>query len=135
MTARPRLLIVDDEKSLREMLGLLFHKQGFEVLSAANYTEGVAAALRSSPDVILCDIGLRGMSGYDVAKALRATPGPRALLVALTGDGSDACRRCVLAAGFDAHVVKPVSPEQLEQLVAAAPSSVGRRIERSCPER
>jgi CheY-like chemotaxis protein len=75
------------------------------------------------------------MSGYDVAKALRATPRQRALLVALTGDGSDACRRCALAAGFDTHVVKPVSPDQLEQLVAAAPASGETRIERSCPER
>ena len=46
-----RLLIVDDEKSLRDMLAMLFHKQGFEVLTAANYAEGVAAAMRSSPEI------------------------------------------------------------------------------------
>ena len=62
----PRLLIVDDEKSLRDMLGLLFHKQGFEVLTAANYTEGVAAAVRSSPDVILCDIKMPDGNGLDL---------------------------------------------------------------------
>lgn len=71
MSGRPRLLIVDDEKSLRDMLQLLFHKQGFEVQTAANFTEGVAGALRLSPDVILCDIKMPDGNGLDLLQRVR----------------------------------------------------------------
>ena len=124
-TERARsVLVIDDDvdsaKALRDFLALWGHT----VEIAYDGVEGLRRAAALSPEVILCDVGLPGMSGYDVAKALRATPGPRALLVALTGYGSDEVLRCALAAGFDAHVVKPVSPEQLQHLVAVARSVV-----------
>jgi two-component system CheB/CheR fusion protein len=116
-----RVLVIDDDVDSAETLRELLALSGHSVETASDGTEGLRRAAALSPDVILCDVALPGMSGYEVAKALRAMHGPRALLVALTGFGSDEHRRCALAAGFDAHVVKPVSPEQLEQLVAAAP--------------
>jgi two-component system CheB/CheR fusion protein len=125
-TARARrVLVIDDDVDSAQMLRDFLALSGHTVEIAHDGAEGLRRAPALSPDVILCDVGLPGMSGYDVAKALRATPGPRALLVALTGYGSDENRRCALAAGFDAHVVKPVSPEQLEQLVATAPDPGG----------
>lgn len=116
-----RVLVIDDNVDSAETLRDFLAHSGHAVEIALDGAEGLRRAAALSPDVILCDVGLPGMSGYDVAKALRATPGRRALLVALTGFGSDENRRSALAAGFDAHVVKPVSPYQLEQLVAAAP--------------
>jgi CheY-like chemotaxis protein len=120
-----RVLVIDDDVDSAETLRELLALSGHSVETASDGTEGLRRAAALSPDVILCDVALPGMSGYEVAKALRAMHGPRALLVALTGFGSDEHRRCALAAGFDAHVVKPVSPEQLEQLVAAAPDPGG----------
>ena len=125
-TARARrVLVIDDDIDSAEPLRDFLTLSGHAVEIAHDGAEGVRRAAVLSPDVILCDIGLSGMSGYDVAKALRVTPGPRPLLVALTGYGSDENRRCALAAGFDAHVVAPVSPKQLEQLLAAAPDPGG----------
>ncbi len=125
-TARARrVLVIDDDVDAAETLRDFLALSGHAVEIAFDGAEGLRRAAALSPDVILCDVGLPGMSGHDVAKALRATPGPHALLVALTGYGSDENRRCALAAGFDAHVVKPVSPERLEQLVAAAPDPGG----------
>ncbi len=121
VTKRARsVLVIDDDvdsaKALRDFLAV----SGHTVEIAYDGAEGLRRAAALSPEVVLCDVGLPGMSGYDVAKALRATPGPRALLVALTGYGSDEVLQRALAAGFDARVVKPVSPEQLQQLDCSA---------------
>lgn len=124
-TRARRVLVIDDNVDSAETLRDFLALSGHAVEIALDGAEGLRRASTLSPDVILCDVGLPGMSGYDVAKALRATPGRRALLVAVTGYGSEEDRRSALAAGFDAHVVKPVSPEQLRQLVAAAPDPGG----------
>ena len=121
-----RVLVIDDNVDSAEALRDFLVCSGHAVEIASDGAEGLRRAAALSPDVILCDVGLPGMSGYDVAKALRATPGPHALLVAVTGYGSEDSRRSALAAGFDAHVVKPVAPEQLAQLVAAAPAGAPR---------
>ncbi len=120
-----RVLVIDDNVDSAETLRDFLALSGHAVEIACSGADGLQRAAALAPDVILCDVGLPGMSGYDVAKALRATPGPRALLVALTGYGSDEDRRHALAAGFDAHVVKPVSPKHLERLLAAAPAPGG----------
>ena len=73
---------------------------------------------------MLLDIGLPGMNGYDAAAAIRAEPwATRTKVVALTGWGQDDDRRRSRAAGFDAHLVKPVSMEQLIEVLATAPAS------------
>ncbi len=115
-----RVLVIDDDVESAEALRELLALSGHTVDVACDGAEGLRRAAALSPDVILCDVGLPGMSGYDVAAALRATPGAHGLLVALTGCGSDDCRRRAVAAGFDRQLVKPVSPEQLEQLLATA---------------
>ena len=120
-----RVLVIDDDVDSAEALRDFLARSGYAVEVAHAGAEGLRRAAAHLPDVILCVVGLPGMSGYDVAKALRARPGPRALLVALTGYGSDECRQCI-AAGFDVHVVKPVSREAARAAARRAAGS-GRR--------
>jgi CheY-like chemotaxis protein len=87
---------------------------------AADGPEGLAKLLASPPDIALIDIGLPGMSGYEVARRARSQPhlsGVR--LVALTGYGQPEDRQRALSAGFDAHVVKPIEPAELQRLLIA----------------
>jgi DNA-binding NtrC family response regulator len=115
----PRLLIVDDEKSLRDMLGLLFHKQGFEVLTASNYTEGVAAAIRSNPDVILCDIKMPDGNGLDLLSRVRDEhlPTPVIMITAHTSteDAIQAMKR-----GAVDYISKPFNNDELLLVVRRA---------------
>jgi CheY-like chemotaxis protein len=81
----------------------------------------VALALEEHPDVVLIDFGLPGLDGYEVAQALRASPiGKIAALIAVTGYGQADDRRRSKEAGFDAHLVKPVSQTLLSSLIAGA---------------
>lgn len=83
------------------------------------------AARALVPDVMLVDIGLPGMNGYEVARLVRSEPRLRhVVLVALTGYGRDEDRQLALAAGFDYHLVKPVNPDTLQGLVTLLPSAV-----------
>lgn len=118
-----RVLVVEDNRdaaaTLREVLAL----SGHVVEIAHDGTEGLARAAAFDPEVVLCDIGLPGLSGYEVARALRREPGGRSrLLVALTGYGRDEDHDRALEAGFDAHLVKPVAPAQLEDVLAGRPA-------------
>jgi CheY-like chemotaxis protein len=81
------------------------------------------AARVNRPDVMLIDIGLPGMDGYEVARGIRREPTLQDItLVALTGYGSAEDRSAAIAAGFDYHVVKPVDPDRLEQMICRLPS-------------
>jgi two-component system CheB/CheR fusion protein len=116
---RHRVLVVEDNpdaaETLREMLLLWDH----EVEVAHDGREGVEKARAWRPDVILCDIGLPGMDGYAVARAVRSSPElSSALLVALTGYTSPEDRRNAASAGFDRHLGKPVPVETLEDVLA-----------------
>ena len=117
-----RILIVEDNDDAREVLRMSLALQGHEVHEAADGHAGLDAALRLEPDVVLLDVGLPGIDGYDVARRIRAgAAGRRVLLVALTGYGQAADRQRALAAGFDVHLVKPVTPERLAEVLSAAP--------------
>jgi len=95
---------------------------GHEVATALDGTQGIAKARELAPDVVLCDIGLPGMDGYQVAKALREAPGARrSYLIALTGYASPEDQERARAAGFDAHIAKPPTNEQLQEVIARAP--------------
>jgi two-component system CheB/CheR fusion protein len=117
---RAKVLVVEDNRDAAEMLADLLNLFGYEVEVAHSGTEGVAAAHRFHPEIVLCDIGLPGLDGYAVARQLRGAPdtcGTR--LIAVTGYGSDEDRQMTLHAGFDSHLVKPVDPKKLlEQLGA-----------------
>jgi CheY-like chemotaxis protein len=96
---------------------------GFPVAQAADGLQGVAAAVAGLPAAALVDIGLPGIDGYEVARRLRRDPATAGIrLIALTGYGLAEDQRRVLEAGFDQHLVKPVSMDQL--LEALAPASL-----------
>jgi two-component system CheB/CheR fusion protein len=79
----------------------------------------LAAARTSCPDIMIVDIGLPGMDGYEVARQVRRDPSlEHAVLVALTGYGRDEDKQSALAAGFDHHLVKPIDADELESLIA-----------------
>jgi signal transduction histidine kinase/ActR/RegA family two-component response regulator len=122
-----RVLIVEDNADAREVLRMALTLDGHEVHEAADGAGGLAAALRLRPDVVLVDVGLPGLDGYEVAQQIRANErDSRMLLVALTGYGQAEDRRRALAAGFDVHLVKPVAPERLAEVLSGAPSTTRR---------
>jgi CheY-like chemotaxis protein len=118
--SQQRVLVVDDNIDSATSLATLLDLSGNETRMAHDGVEAIAAAERFRPEVVLLDIGLPGRDGYDVARHIRAQPwGKSALLVAITGWGQDEDRRRSEEAGFDAHLVKPIDPVVLEQLLVA----------------
>ena len=122
---RPRrILIIEDSPDARESLRLLLESQGHHVSEASDGVSGVTLALAEGPDVVLVDLGLPGLDGYEVARTLRGTVfGKTATLIAVTGYGQTEDRRRSSDAGFDAHLVKPVSPAALARLLATSSES------------
>jgi CheY-like chemotaxis protein len=112
-----RILVIEDGSDGREMLVMVLRLSGHEVYAAATGAEGIAIALRRSPAVVLLDIGLPDVDGYEVGRELRQKLGPKVRLVALTGYGQPQDRAKTQEAGFDAHVVKPVDPAKLNELL------------------
>lgn len=109
-----RVLVVEDNRDSAESLRRLLYHSGYEV--AVEYTgeDGLLAAKRMKPDVVLCDIGLPDCNGFVVASALREDPQTSAArLIAVTAYGQDEDRRRAREAGFDLHLVKPVDPQVL----------------------
>ncbi|HEX4964325.1 MAG TPA: response regulator [Thermoanaerobaculia bacterium] len=116
-----RCLLIEDHEDAAESLVLLLQLFGHEAEVAFDAASGLEKARSLRPDVVLCDIGLPGMDGYAVARALRAAPETRsAYLIALTGYGQDEDRRRAQEAGFDAHLTKPADIDALHRLLAAA---------------
>jgi PAS domain S-box-containing protein len=114
-----RVLIVDDNSDAAEMLGLMLSYLGCEVRLAYNGLDALILARDFRPDLIILDIGLPGLNGYEVASRLRAEEwGRDIVLIALTGWGQDEDKRRAREAGFDHHLVKPVNPEVLETILA-----------------
>jgi CheY-like chemotaxis protein/anti-sigma regulatory factor (Ser/Thr protein kinase) len=118
-----RILLVDDNPDAVECLGLLLRMKGNEVYTASDGPEALEAAKKYCPDVVLLDIGLPKMSGYEVCRRLRQQHFANGLLiVALTGYGQDKDRRRTREAGFDHHLLKPVDSDTLENLLGSAES-------------
>lgn len=116
-----RVLIVDDHEDSAEALRLLIGLWGHEARAAHDGTSALAIAAEAWPEVILLDIGLPGMSGYEVARQLRTAGLGSQWLVAMTGYAREEDRRLALEAGFDEHLVKPVDPDTLRDLLARLP--------------
>lgn len=113
-----RVLVVEDNHDSAEMLSLMLSLSGYETEIAYDGIAALAAAQRFQPQVVLCDIGLPGMTGYEVAEQLRARGGDgQPTLIALSGYGQDEDRRRAIEAGFDHHLVKPVEPHALFALL------------------
>ena len=113
-----RVLIVDDNADSARLMAELIRTLGHEVEALTEPEDAVATILQQQPDVVFLDIGLPGVSGYDIAAAVRER-GFRRQLVAVTGYGQPADRARSREAGFDLHWVKPVEPRRLEALLAA----------------
>jgi len=112
------ILIVEDNEDSRDMLQMLLESRGHTVAVAADGTGGLAALLAGGHDVALLDIGLPGVDGYEVARRLREqAPQATTRLVAITGYGQVEDRARALGAGFDDHLVKPVSVKELERVL------------------
>jgi two-component system CheB/CheR fusion protein len=117
--SRPRrVLLIDDNIDAAESLAQLLSLSGHDARTAIDGAAGLQIAAEFEPEVIFCDLGLPGMSGYEVARSLRTLPNGRGLvLVALTGYGQPSDRERTAQAGFDAHLVKPVDPAVIESFL------------------
>jgi signal transduction histidine kinase len=113
-----RILLIEDDDDTRDVLRLTLELDGHTVATAADGARGIELARGTSPDVVLIDIGLPTLDGYAVAERIRAALGPKVVLVALTGYGAADDRRRAGAAGFDAHLVKPIAYDSLIHLLA-----------------
>jgi CheY-like chemotaxis protein len=112
--AKSTVLLIEDNVDSREMMSMLLGMLGYQVLEAANGTDGLRLAQNERPAIAVIDIGLPDIDGYAVARQLRATTGLHNMtLIALTGYGQDADRKRALAAGFDSHLVKPLDMDVL----------------------
>ncbi len=113
-----RILVVEDNPDAAATMRDFLELSGHEVQLAASGTDGVEAARQFHPEVVLCDIGLPGMTGFEVAEELRRDPVTRsAKLIAVTGYGRDEDRQRSKEAGFDLHLTKPVDPAQLRRVL------------------
>lgn len=116
--AARKILVIEDNPDAAATMRDFLELSGHEVELAASGTDGVQAARQLHPEVVLCDLGLPGMTGYEVATALRKDPETRsAKLIAVTGYGREEDRRRSKEAGFDLHLTKPVDPAKLKALL------------------
>jgi CheY-like chemotaxis protein/two-component sensor histidine kinase len=124
LPAKYRILVVDDSKDSAESMSLLLRLEGQDVQIASDGLEAVAAAERFRPDVVLLDIGLPRINGYEAARRIREQAwGQSMFLIAVTGWGQEDDRRRAKEAGFDQHLTKPVDPATVLELLATLPTS------------
>ena len=122
-----RILVVDDNRDAAESLSTLLQLAGHDVRFALDGESAIALARQDRPEVVLLDLGMPKVSGYEVAERIRRQPfGQRVYLVAISGWGQAEERRRTQAAGFDAHLIKPVAPEVLSRLLE---TMSGRNVE------
>jgi signal transduction histidine kinase/AmiR/NasT family two-component response regulator len=115
-----RVLLVEDNVDIRETLVELLALDGHQADGVGDGPQGLARILASPPDVALIDVGLPGFDGYELARRARAELGERPVLIAMTGYGQPDDRARAFEAGFDDHVVKPVSLEDLSEAIDRA---------------
>ncbi len=126
-TSDLRILVVDDSRDAAESLAMLLKMMGNNIHTAHDGEEAVTAAREFQPNVVLCDIGLPKLNGYEACRQMKAQAWDKnMILIAVTGWGQDDDRRKSEAAGFDHHMVKPVDPQALMKLLAGL-NTVKRR--------
>jgi CheY-like chemotaxis protein len=117
--AKCRILIVDDLKDSADSLAMLLRMSGHEVQTAYDGEEAVIAAEKFRPEVVLLDIGMPRLNGYDACRRIREKPwGKSIILIAVTGWGQEDDRRRTEEAGFNGHMVKPVNSRDLMKVLA-----------------
>lgn len=116
VAVRQRVLVVDDNRDAANSLSKLLLKAGYVVQTQYDGATALETVAQFQPDVVLLDIGLPGMSGYEVARCIRSSR-RHLLLIAITGYGQENDRRSAAAAGFDYHFVKPVDLRQLHEIL------------------
>jgi PAS domain S-box-containing protein len=119
-----RILLADDNRDAAFTLSIILKGSGNEVRTASNGIEALELAETFQPDVVLMDIGMPKLNGYQTAQRMRQQPwGRSALLVAVTGWGQEEDKRRTEAAGFDHHLIKPIELSELRRLLATHPQS------------
>jgi signal transduction histidine kinase/ActR/RegA family two-component response regulator len=124
----PRVLVVDDSKEAAQSVALLLRRWGHDVRVAYDGQAALDEVQARRPDVVLLDIGMPGLDGYEVARRLRQTEADKLVLVALTGYGQEEERERARQAGFDYHVLKPVEPGDLKDLLRLAVSAASSAV-------
>lgn len=120
-TPKHRILVIDDNSDAAESLKMLLRHEGHEAFTAYTGPAGLESASTDKPDVIICDIGLPGMDGYQIARALRATPATKDIyLIALTGYGREEDQARSRDAGFSRHMTKPIDFKALRKVLGEA---------------
>jgi CheY-like chemotaxis protein len=127
-----RVLVVDDNQDAADSVGMLLTLLGLDAHVAYNGPDALEAFATFQPAVVLMDIGMPGMDGYEVARRIRLLPESEdVILIALTGWGQEEDRQRTLNAGFDYHLIKPTNVSALETLFVSLESRAGsRRISR-----
>jgi CheY-like chemotaxis protein len=116
--SEPRILVADDDTDTVISLTALLRDEGYAVRGVHRGSEVLQAIFQFAPDVVLLDIGMPQMSGYDVARTLRDRYGSaRPALIAITGRTAEADKQQARAAGFEHHVAKPYEPRALLRLI------------------
>ncbi|HUQ51055.1 MAG TPA: ATP-binding protein [Gammaproteobacteria bacterium] len=117
---RARVLVVDDNRDAAESLGMVLQFAGYEVTTAFNGRQALEVGALARPLAAIIDIGMPGMSGHEVARRMRLEAwGRNAALIALTGWGQDSDKQASRASGFDAHLTKPVDPDELGNVLTS----------------
>lgn len=107
-----RILVIEDNAANRELMTYLIRAFGYEVDTATDGKEGIQAALQAPPDLLICDLQLPGISGFDVIERLRSASGTKYIpIIAVTAYAMVGDRDKILAAGFDGYISKPIDPE------------------------
>ena len=115
---KPRALVVDDAQDVTEMIAMFLRHAGYDPVMAFNAREALDAARTGQFDVIVSDIGMPGMNGYELAVALRELPNYRTVpMIAVTGFSMYDDRGRALQSGFNAHLTKPINPMALLELI------------------
>ena len=117
MTGNRKVLVVDDNEDAAIALSMLLQAMGYQTAEAYDGEQALEVAESFRPDLILLDLGLPGLDGYEVARRLRDAMGSVPRLVALTGWGQEEARLRTADAGFDEHLVKPVDAETLSKVL------------------
>jgi PAS domain S-box-containing protein len=131
-TACYRILVVDDNRDSAESVALLLELNGHQVRMAHDGPEALATAQHFRPQVVVLDIGLPEMDGYEVARRLRGEAQMQdVMLIALTGYGQNEDRQRAIAAGFNHHLIKPVDLDSLQALIASQAGSDAERSKRA----